>query len=175
MTIHSGRLSKEGTPAPLESFIFWKEQQASHFLKCPPICFLFVLMISIGIMEKQKTNQSRSLGTVKPAQPWALLYTKGNFRWGSKVQGPMNSSNVIGWKILIGPKAFRGRLRTKKWQIEPKPPWHLLWREINWLGQKTVLKRELLIWRTKNKARDHGTAQLQLQDSICFKSVQIGS
>jgi hypothetical protein len=38
--------------------------------------------------------------------------------------------------------------------------------------QKTVLKGELLIWRTKNQARDQGT--IQLVDSICFKSVQIG-
>jgi hypothetical protein len=36
-----------------------------------------------------------------------------------------------------------------------------------------VLKEELLIWRTKNQARDQGT--VQLKDSICFKSVQIGS
>jgi hypothetical protein len=34
-------------------------------------------------------------------------------------------------------------------------------------------KGELLIWRTKNEARDQGT--LQLNDSICFKSIQIGS
>jgi len=40
-------------------------------------------------------------------------------------------------------------------------------------AQKTVLKGELLIWRTKNKARDQGT--VQLKDSICFKTVQIGS
>jgi hypothetical protein len=39
--------------------------------------------------------------------------------------------------------------------------------------QKTVLKEELLIWRSKNQARVEGT--LQLKDSICFKSVQIGS
>jgi hypothetical protein len=39
--------------------------------------------------------------------------------------------------------------------------------------QKTELKGELLIWRTKNQARDHGT--VQLKDSISFKSVQIGS
>jgi hypothetical protein len=38
---------------------------------------------------------------------------------------------------------------------------------------KTVLKRELLIWRTKNQARDQGI--VQLKDLICFKSVQIGS
>jgi hypothetical protein len=39
--------------------------------------------------------------------------------------------------------------------------------------QKTVLKGELLIWRTKNQARDQGN--VQIKDSICFKSVQIGS
>jgi hypothetical protein len=33
-------------------------------------------------------------------------------------------------------------------------------------GQKTVLKGELLIWRTMNQARDPGT--LQLKDSICL-------
>jgi len=38
--------------------------------------------------------------------------------------------------------------------------------------QKIVLKGELLIWRTKNHARDRG--MVQLKDSICFKSVQIG-
>ncbi len=32
--------------------------------------------------------------------------------------------------------------------------------------QKRVLKGELLIWRTKNQARDPGT--LQLKNSICF-------
>jgi hypothetical protein len=39
--------------------------------------------------------------------------------------------------------------------------------------QKTVLKEELLIWRTKHQARDQGT--VQLKDSICFKSIQTGS
>ncbi len=39
--------------------------------------------------------------------------------------------------------------------------------------QKTVLEEEILIWRTKNQARDPGT--LQLKDSLGFKSVQIGS
>jgi hypothetical protein len=33
--------------------------------------------------------------------------------------------------------------------------------------QKTVLKQELLIWRTKNQARDQGI--VQLKDSICFR------
>jgi hypothetical protein len=41
------------------------------------------------------------------------------------------------------------------------------------LDQKTALKGELLIWRTKNQAWDQG--RVQLKDSICFKSVQIGS
>jgi hypothetical protein len=35
------------------------------------------------------------------------------------------------------------------------------------LDKKTVLKGELLIWRTKNHARDPGT--LQLEDSIRFQ------
>jgi len=39
--------------------------------------------------------------------------------------------------------------------------------------QKTVLKGELLILRSKNQARNQGI--VQLKDSICFKSVQIGS
>jgi len=39
--------------------------------------------------------------------------------------------------------------------------------------QKTVLKGELLFWRSNNQARDQGT--FELKDSICFKSVQIGS
>jgi hypothetical protein len=39
--------------------------------------------------------------------------------------------------------------------------------------KKPVLKGELLIWRTKNEAINQGT--VQLKDSICFKSVQIGS
>jgi hypothetical protein len=39
--------------------------------------------------------------------------------------------------------------------------------------QKTVLKGELLIWRTKNQVKNKGRGQLK--DSICFKSIQIGS
>jgi hypothetical protein len=39
-------------------------------------------------------------------------------------------------------------------------------KSIGW-DQKTVLKRELLLWRSKNQARDKGT--VQLKDSICFK------
>jgi len=42
------------------------------------------------------------------------------------------------------------------------------------LDRKIALKGELLIWRPKNQARDQGTL-VQLKDSICFKSVQIGS
>jgi hypothetical protein len=63
--------------------------------------------------------------------------------------------------------------KIKKWQIEAKPAWHLFGREKS-IGsdQKTVLQGELLIWRTKNETRDQGI--VQLKDSICFKSVQIG-
>jgi hypothetical protein len=39
--------------------------------------------------------------------------------------------------------------------------------------RKTVLKGEPLIWRTKNQAKAQDT--VQLKDSICFKSVEIGS
>ncbi len=41
----------------------------------------------------------------------------------------MNSNNLIGRKLYIGPKAFKGRSKTKKWQIEAKPTWHLFWTE----------------------------------------------
>ncbi len=52
--------------------------------------------------------------------------------------------------------------KTKKWQIEPNMGTVL---EAKSFGsdQKTVLRGELLIWRTKNQARDPGT--LQLKDS----------
>jgi hypothetical protein len=49
----------------------------------------------------------------------------------------------------------------------------VLERKSNGSYEKTVLKGELLIWRTKNQARDQGT--VQLKHSICFKSIQIGS
>jgi len=39
--------------------------------------------------------------------------------------------------------------------------------------QKKVQKGELLIWRTKNQAKDQGV--VQFQDSICLKSVKFGS
>jgi hypothetical protein len=39
-------------------------------------------------------------------------------------------------------------------------------------NQKTLLKGELLIWRINNQAKDQGI--VQLKDSTCFKSVQIG-
>jgi hypothetical protein len=39
--------------------------------------------------------------------------------------------------------------------------------------QKKSDKGEFLIRRTKNQARDQGT--VQFKDSVCFKSVQIGS
>ncbi len=41
------------------------------------------------------------------------------------------------------------------------------------LDTKPMLKGELLIWRTKNQAKDQGT--VQLKDAIFFKSVQVGS
>jgi hypothetical protein len=45
--------------------------------------------------------------------------------------------------------------------------------EINWFQpKKPLLKGELLIWRTKNEAKDQGT--VQLKDSISLKSIQHG-
>jgi len=55
--------------------------------------------------------------------------------------------------------------RPKMWQIEANMAPVLEGKSIG-RDQKTVLKGELLIWRTKNQARDPGT--LQLKDSICF-------
>jgi hypothetical protein len=68
----------------------------------------------------------------------------------------------------IGPKAFRRGPKTKKWQIEAKPTWHLFWSQNNWFRPKNSAKR-----RAHDEARDQGI--VQLKDSICFKSVQIGS
>jgi hypothetical protein len=98
--------------------------------------------------------------------------TNGDIRRGSKVQWPMNSSNLNGRKLYIGPKAFRWGCKTKTWQIEANMAPVLQGKSIG-SDQKTVLKGELLIWRPKNQARDTGT--LQLKDSICFPWVQIGS
>jgi hypothetical protein len=40
------------------------------------------------------------------------------------------------WLKALNPKAFKRGSRTKKWQIEAKPTWHLFWREINWFRPK---------------------------------------
>jgi hypothetical protein len=94
-------------------------------------------------------------------------------------EGPRSRDQWIQTILLVKsfklvPRPFRQGSKTKKWQIKAKPTCHLFWRERSTgLDQRTVLKWELLIWRTKNQARDQGT--VQLKDSICFKSVQIGS
>jgi hypothetical protein len=81
----------------------------------------------------------------------------------------MNSSNLVGQKLQIGSKAFRRRSKTKKRQTEAEPTWHLFWTK----KFKKLLKGELLFWKSENQARDQGI--VRLKDSICFKSVQIGS
>jgi hypothetical protein len=63
------------------------------------------------------------------------------------------------------------RSKTKKWQIEVYMALILEGKSIG-LDQKTMLKGELLIWKTKNQAGDQGT--FQLKDLICFTWVQIG-
>ncbi len=39
---------------------------------------------------------------------------KAHFRQGSKVQGPMNSRNLIGQKLYIVAKAFKMRVQDQK-------------------------------------------------------------
>jgi hypothetical protein len=66
-----------------------------------------------------------------------------DFRQGSKVQGPLNSSNLILVESFnLVPRPLDEGLRPKKWQIEAQPSWHLFWRENQLVGtKKTVLKR----------------------------------
>jgi hypothetical protein len=70
---------------------------------------------------------------------------------------------VESFKLVPRPYNEGPRLKSGKLRLI----WHLFL-EAKSIGsdQKTVLKGELLIWRTKNEARDSGT--LQLKDSICF-------
>jgi hypothetical protein len=46
----------------------------------------------------------------------------------------MNSSNLIGQKLQIGPKAFRRGSKTKKWQIEANMA--CFGGKIDWFGPK---------------------------------------
>jgi hypothetical protein len=50
--------------------------------------------------------------------------------------------------------------KTKMWQIEANMAPVLDEKSVGW-DQKTELKGELLIWRTKNEAGDPGTLQLR--------------
>jgi hypothetical protein len=95
-----------------------------------------------------------------------------------RVQGP--GTNEFKQFLLVKsfklvPRPLNNGPRPKKLQIEAKPTWHLFWREnqLVW-NQKIIVEGELLIWRTKNEAREQGRVQLKV-DSICFKSIQIGS
>jgi len=88
-----------------------------------------------------------------------------------KVQGPWtNEFKQSYWlKALNWLKAFKRRAKTKKWQIDAKPTWHMFWKE-NQLGHtKKNAKRRALNLETKNQARDQGI--VQLKDSIYFKLV----
>jgi hypothetical protein len=65
---------------------------------------------------------------------------------------------------------------TEKWQIQANGGFKLApVLEVKSVGldQKTLLKRELLIWRTKNQASDQGIVQLKFR----FESnlIKIGS
>jgi hypothetical protein len=70
-------------------------------------------------------------------------------------EGPRSRDQRIQAILLVEsfklvPRPLDEGRRPKKWQIEAKLTWHLCWRE-NQLVQtkKTVLKGQLLIWRTK--------------------------
>jgi hypothetical protein len=54
------------------------------------------------------------------------------------------------------PTPFDEGFKTKKWQIEANVAPVLEGKSIGW-DQNTALKGELVIWRTKNQARDPGT------------------
>jgi hypothetical protein len=78
----------------------------------------------------------------------------------------------------MNPKPLDQGPRPKSDNLKLNPHGTCFGEKINWSGtakknKKAALKVELLIWRTKNQARYQGT--VELQDSICFKSVQIGS
>jgi hypothetical protein len=47
-------------------------------------------------MEKQKNKSEEAFKFGKTCTTWVLLYIKGDFKWGSKVQWLMNLSNLIG-------------------------------------------------------------------------------
>jgi hypothetical protein len=69
--------------------------------------------------------------------------TKGDFRQGSKVQGPMNSSNLLVESFKLVPTPLdRGGSKTKKWQIEANMALVLEGKSIG-SEQKTVLKKRI--------------------------------
>jgi hypothetical protein len=80
----------------------------------------------------------------------------------------MNSSNHIGQKLSISPKAFRQGSKTKKWQIEAKPTWHRFWRENQLVQTKKSAKRRAPDLENQESGyKDQGT--VQPKDSTCFK------
>jgi hypothetical protein len=89
-----------------------------------------------------------------------------------RVQGPwINEFKKSYWlKTLNWSKAFKQKAKTKKWQIEAKPTWHMFWKD-NQLGHtKKNAKWRALNLETKNQTRDQGIVQSQ-----AFNLFQIGS
>jgi hypothetical protein len=76
-------------------------------------------------------------------------------------EGPRSRNQWI-QAILLVPRPLDEGPRPKTWKIEAKPTWHLFWRknQLVWT-QKTVLKGEFLIWRTKNQAREPRYSPIQ--------------
>jgi hypothetical protein len=77
-------------------------------------------------------------------------------------EGPRSRDQLI-QAILSVPRPFHEETKNLPMEVNVAPV--LEGKSIGW-DQKTLLKGELLIWRTKNQARDPGT--LQLKDSICL-------
>jgi hypothetical protein len=73
----------------------------------------------------------------------------------------------------FGSKAFRRGSKTKKWQIEAKPTWHLFWRinQLVWINKQCKMRApDLEEPRVRLGTK---VSSVQLKDSICFKSIQI--
>jgi hypothetical protein len=100
-------------------------------------------------------------------KPWPVFFTLRP----TLDKGPRSRDQWIQAILLVPRPLDKGPRPLDKWPIEAKPTWHLFWRE-NQLGrtQKTVLKGDLLIWRTKNQVR-LGT-KVQSNSRIRFASNQ---
>ncbi len=89
---------------------------------------------------KLRKNKAEVQNLLQPALP-ACLLAQADFRPGSKVQGPMNSSNLIGQKLQIGPKVFQRGSKTKSGKLRLNLHGTFFGGKINRLGPKNSAKR----------------------------------